>query len=70
MRFTYTEWIPVSSRVPNTPIPVLVFVRHDDGIEMQIARYRGKSWFVENDDGYELTVGNITHWTKLPKGPA
>ena len=65
MRVTYTEWIPVSSRVPNTPIPVLVY----DGIEMQIARYRGKSWFVENDDGYELTVGNVTHWMELPKEP-
>ena len=59
------EWIPVSSRVPNTPIPVLVY----DGVEMLIARYRDKSWFVENDDGYEYYLRNVTHWTKLPKEP-
>ncbi|WP_226999303.1 DUF551 domain-containing protein [Citrobacter freundii] len=56
-------WIPVSERMPNKLIPVMVM--YEDG-EMWSAMWNGNRW----DDGTEYPdPHSVTHWRKMPAAP-
>ncbi|WP_223229497.1 DUF551 domain-containing protein [Citrobacter werkmanii] len=56
-------WIPVSERMPDKLIPVMVM--YEDG-EMWSAMWNGNSW----DDGTEYPDPHeVTHWREMPAAP-
>lgn len=56
-------WIPVSERMPDKLIPVMVM--YEDG-EMWSAMWNGNRW----DDGTEYPdPHSVTHWQKMPAAP-
>ena len=56
-------WIPVSERMPDKLIPVMVM--YEDG-EMWSAMWNGNSW----DDGTEYPDPHeVTHWREMPSAP-
>ncbi len=56
-------WIPVSKRIPDKLIPVMVM--YEDG-EMWSAMWNGNSW----DDGTEYPDPHeVTHWREMPAAP-
>ncbi|MGV4247387.1 DUF551 domain-containing protein [Citrobacter freundii] len=56
-------WIPVSDRMPDKLIPVMVM--YEDG-EMWSAMWNGNSW----DDGTEYPDPHeVTHWREMPAAP-
>ncbi|WP_261400133.1 DUF551 domain-containing protein, partial [Citrobacter werkmanii] len=56
-------WIPVSDRMPDKLIPVMVM--YEDG-EMWSAMWNGNSW----DDGTEYPDPHeVTHWREMPAPP-
>ena len=56
-------WIPVSERMPDKLIPVMVM--YEDG-EMWSAMWNGNSW----DDGTEYPDPHeVTHWRGMPAAP-
>lgn len=56
-------WIPVSERMPDKLIPVMVM--YEDG-EMWSAMWNGNHW----DDGTEYPdPRSVTHWRKMPAAP-
>lgn len=60
---TPDTWIPVSERMPNKLIPVMVM--YEDG-EMWSAMWNGNSW----DDGTEYPDPHeVTHWREMPASP-
>ncbi|EMQ2223303.1 TPA: DUF551 domain-containing protein [Citrobacter freundii] len=60
---TTDGWIPVSERMPNKLMPVMVM--YEDG-EMWSAMWNGNSW----DDGTEYPDPHeVTHWRKMPAAP-
>ncbi|MGY9223096.1 DUF551 domain-containing protein [Citrobacter freundii] len=60
---TTDGWIPVSERMPNKLIPVMVM--YEDG-EMWSAMWNGNRW----DDGTEYPdPHSVIHWRKMPAAP-
>ncbi|ENI5983987.1 DUF551 domain-containing protein [Salmonella enterica] len=60
---TPDTWIPVSERMPDKLIPVMVM--YEDG-EMWSAMWNGNRW----DDGTEYPdPHSVTHWQKMPAAP-
>ncbi|EPF5560182.1 DUF551 domain-containing protein, partial [Salmonella enterica subsp. enterica serovar Newport] len=56
-------WIPVSERMPDKLIPVMVM--YQDG-EMWSAMWNGNRW----DDGTEYPDPHaVTHWREMPAAP-
>ncbi|MBW7622114.1 DUF551 domain-containing protein [Citrobacter portucalensis] len=56
-------WIPVSERMPEKLIPVMVM--YEDG-EMWSAMWNGNRW----DDGTEYPDPHaVTHWREMPEAP-
>ncbi|EIG0840465.1 DUF551 domain-containing protein [Salmonella enterica subsp. enterica serovar Newport] len=56
-------WIPVSERMPDKLIPVMVM--YQDG-EMWSAMWNGNRW----DDGTEYPdPHSVTHWMEMPAAP-
>ncbi|EIV2907350.1 DUF551 domain-containing protein [Citrobacter braakii] len=56
-------WIPVSERMPNKLMPVMVM--YEDG-EMWSAMWSGQFW----DDGCTIPDPHaITHWREMPAAP-
>lgn len=64
MRFAAPDgWIPVSERMPDKLIPVMVM--YEDG-DMWSAIWSGQFW----DDGYAIPdQHSITHWRGMPDAP-
>lgn len=54
-----TRWIPVTEKLPEDDIEVLVF----DGLDVFLAIHDAGAWYA---DGY---VVDITHWMPLPELP-
>ncbi|MBK6260609.1 DUF551 domain-containing protein [Citrobacter youngae] len=60
---TPDRWIPVSERMPDKLIPVMVM--YEDG-EMWSAMWNSNSW----DDGTEYPDPHeVTHWREMPAAP-
>lgn len=57
------RWVPVTERLPEPGVHVLIDL---DG-DMLIARFFESDWWL--DPGGEL-IGDITHWMPLPGAPA
>ena len=68
------KWIPITEKLPEDGI-VLAF-DPTDGISTleyhaydEGARYCGKGFYAEDEDGYTWKVNGITHWMQLPNPP-
>ena len=61
-----TRWIPVSERLPNKDIEVMVF----SGVLIWIATLnKNEKWEVVGDEGIEYKSDAVTHWMPLPEPP-
>ena len=65
------RWIPVTERLPDTGVDVLVKFPHN----MAVASIDIGEWVVNSGDGWCTDINlaggekNPTHWMPLPKGP-
>lgn len=67
-----TKWIPVTERLPDTDVDVLVMVHWRDYPEdmMCYGRRFKTRWYLWNGELGELIKGfDITHWMPLPEPP-
>lgn len=72
----YQPWVPVSERLPESGMPVLVtYIGHNDGKPYSdgVATWRFeengyKGGWVWESDGCEVSV-EITHWKPIPEPP-
>lgn len=65
-----TQWIPTYSGLPQPFIPVLVIHKgkiHIGEILRRHASGIGDRWYLDN--GYEVKIQAVTHWTPLPEMP-
>lgn len=60
------EWIPVSERLPQDGVEVLVSVdENSDDCGYHVCLYRGGE-YVRSESGY---IFGVTHWMPLPPPP-
>jgi hypothetical protein len=68
--FTKARWIPVSERLPEENVSVLVFTKDGKfdraGMHVAILDEDGE-WYPSHGDGYMFPV--VTHWMPLPEPP-
>ena len=63
-----SQWIPVSERLPEDGVDVLVSWGTPEG-ELLIAHWRAdeREWF--DDEGKRVPAVGVTHWMPLPEPP-
>jgi hypothetical protein len=65
------EWIPVSERLPEEGVDVLVFTKEgkfDSRPNRHVASFdEDGEWYPSHGDGYMFPV--VTHWMPLPEPP-
>ena len=66
---TVQEWIPVTERMPQNYISVLVYIPTAEPLPMVHEAYIGDDGEWHSSNFYEIENEDVTHWMPLPEPP-